>query len=71
MGIGRGGVMADLTRYKLECVVCHKMFTVPDPESPVPKHPREGEQVLSDRLYVPCAGSGEMGIFRGVSSPNI
>lgn len=49
-------------RYKVECVLCGRTFTVPTASSPVPKHPPKGESKQPYTPYVPCPGSGQIGI---------
>ena len=48
---------------RLECTICHKIFSAPDISSPVPSHPREG--FIDEPGYVPCLGSGTKGIPMG------
>ncbi len=49
-------------RYKVECIVCGRRFTVPTVSSAVPKHPPKGEPTQPYVPYVPCPGSGQIGI---------
>lgn len=49
-------------RYKIECLICGRQFTVPDVRSLVPKHPPKGEPAELGIPYVPCAGSGQPGL---------
>ena len=48
-------------KYKVACVYCGKQFTVPDPSTPVPKHPGKGGQKRSGITGIPCDGSGLKG----------
>jgi len=50
-------------RYKVECLVCGRKFTVPSMKSRVPKHPRLGEERITGLPYVPCPGSGSVGLY--------
>lgn len=49
-------------RYKVECVMCGRQFTVPNLSSRVPKHPPKGENPEPYVPYIPCVGSGQIGI---------
>ena len=48
-------------KYKVACIYCGRQFTVPDLSTPVPKHPRKGDQKRSGIPGIPCAGSGLKG----------
>jgi hypothetical protein len=58
----------DDIRYMVECMWCGRCFTVSSPSTPLPQHPPKygwgwgGQRYM---LYVPCRGSGEVGIPRG------
>ena len=49
-------------RYKVECMVCGRRFIVSSISSPVPKHPPKGQHAEPHMPYVPCVGSGTVGI---------
>lgn len=49
-------------RYKVECMVCGRRFTVSSISSPVPKHAPKGEHVEPHMPYVACVGSEMVGI---------
>jgi hypothetical protein len=49
-------------KYEVECLVCRRKFRVPQVTSKIPKHPLNGENPGPYIPYVPCPGSGQMGI---------
>jgi hypothetical protein len=52
-------------QYRMKCAVCGKPFSVDTISSKVPKHPKAGQPLHPDILYVACAGSGLGGIVAG------
>ena len=63
--------MADLVKYKVQCIICGRILIVPKIDSPVPKHPEKGESVTPYVPYIPCPGSGQKGLFIDIYLPNI
>ena len=55
--------MADLTEYKVECVVCGRILIVPQINSPLPNHPEKGKVVRPGVPYTPCPQSGQTDLF--------
>ena len=51
--------------FEIECQACGRKFTVPAIYSMTPKHPPKGEPPSAYISYVPCAGSGQIGIPLG------
>jgi hypothetical protein len=49
-------------QYRMECPVCGRRCLVDTPTSKLPKHPPKGETVEPYVPYVPCPGSGLVGI---------
>ena len=49
-------------QYKVECIMCGRQFLVDTLESKVPKHPPKGEKEEQYVPYVPCPGSGMIGM---------
>lgn len=47
---------------KVECVMCGRRFLVDSVSSKIPKHPPKGEEVEPYTPYIPCAGSGSIGM---------
>ncbi len=48
-------------RYKVKCSSCGRHFTVPDPSTPLPKHPtRKGTR--NTGIPISCPGSGLPGV---------
>ena len=52
-------------QYRMKCTVCGRPFSVDSVSSKVPRHPKEGQPLHPDILYVPCSGSGLGGIVAG------
>lgn len=52
----------DSLKYRVACMACGRKFVVSGISSPVPKHPPKGEHVEPHMPYVPCVGSGQVGI---------
>ena len=50
-------------KYRVECLVCGKQFTVSTVQSKIPKHPPKGVLKVPNMPYIPCAGSGQTGAF--------
>jgi hypothetical protein len=49
-------------KYKVRCIACDKQFIVDTAISKVPKHPPQGVIVTPGTPYIPCIGSGQMGV---------
>ncbi len=49
-------------KYEVECLVCGRQFRVSTLQSKVPKHPPKGEARVPFTPYVPCVGSGQLGV---------
>jgi hypothetical protein len=49
-------------QYRVECASCGRRFRVDKTDAKIPKHPPKGE--AKKRLYpfIPCIGSGTVGI---------
>ena len=49
-------------QYRVECLSCGRRFLVDNISSKIPKHPPRGETVEPHIPYIPCVGSGMIGM---------
>jgi hypothetical protein len=50
-------------QYKMECPICGRHLLVDSMSSKLPKHPMKGETITPYVPYVPCVGTGMLGLF--------
>ncbi len=48
---------------RVKCAVCGKQFLVESRRSRIPRHPVFGHKEQPGKIYVPCVGTGLLGII--------
>jgi hypothetical protein len=49
-------------QYRVECMSCGRRFLVDRVDAKIPSHPPKGEAKISHYPFIPCIGSGTVGM---------
>ena len=55
--------MVQPSKYRIGCLSCDRTFVLDAIRSPVPKHPREGDEHRPGLPYIACPSSDRPGVF--------